>query len=140
MLRQGAGDLLLYLEARSLVLGVIASPRTTPAEFESFVEQLRRQSMRVHAAVTPTAMELEGVDAVLTKAVGELNVGGQGSAVLVVGSSEPILRAATAAEMFTARYHPPNAVREGVIQTFTVRDIDEVRVGIYRECYTLLYF
>lgn len=129
MLRQGAGDLLLYLAARSVRLGVIASPRTTPAEFESFVEQLRRQSTRVQAAITPMAIKLDGLDAVLTKAMGELDVGGRGSAVLVVGSSEPILSAATAAEMFTARYHPPNGVREGVIQTFTVRDIDGVSVG-----------
>lgn len=95
--------------------------------------------MRVQAAITPTAIKLEGVDAVLMKAMGELDVGGRGSAVLVVGSSEPILNAATAAEMFTARYHPPNGVREGVIQTFTVRGIDEVSVGKHGE-FDTLYF
>lgn len=126
MLRQGAGDLLLYLAARSVRLGVIASPRTTPIEFESFVKQLRQQSIHVWAAISPAAMESEGVDVGVARAGGELGVGNVGSAVLVVASSDPILRAATAAEMFTARYHPPNSRREGVIQTFVVRDIDEV--------------
>lgn len=85
------------------------------------------------------AIQLENVDVVLTKAIGDLDVGGRGSAVLVVGSSEPILRAATAAEMFTARYHPPNGVREGVIQTFTVRDIDEASVKKHCESETLYF-
>lgn len=133
MLRQGAGDLLTYISARSVRLGVIAGPRTTPGEFESFVRQLRQQSIRVSAAVPPEAMELDGVAAGVARASRELGVGGgggdaaaAGAEVLVVGSSEPLLSAATAAGMFTARYHPLNSRREGVIQTFTVRSIDEV--------------
>ncbi len=134
MLRQGAGDLLTYITARSVRLGVIAGPRTTPGEFESFVRQLRQQAIRVSAAVPPEAMELDGVAAGVARASRELGagVGGGGAAaagaeVLVVGSSEPLLSAATAAGMFTARYHPLNSRREGVIQTFTVRSIDEVK-------------
>lgn len=135
MLRQGAGDLLTYLAARSVRLGVIAGPCTTPGEFESFVRQLRQQSIRVAAAVSPEAMRLDGVAAGVTRAGKELGAGegrgggsgGRGAEVLVVGSSEPLLSAATAAEMFTARYRPPNSRPEGVIQNFTVRDIDEVK-------------
>lgn len=133
MLRQGAGDLLTYIAARSVRLGVIAGPRTTPEEFESFVRQLRQQSIRVSAAVSPEAVESGGVAAGVARASRELGAGegpggGAGGAeVLVVGSSEPLLSAATAAGMFTARYHPLNSRREGVIQTFTVRSIDEVR-------------
>lgn len=131
MLRQGAGDLLLYLAARSVRVGVIAGPSTTPAEFESFVQQLRQQSVVVGAAISPAAMNVEGMEASLAKAGDELSGGGgAGSEVLVVGSSDPILRAATAAKMFTARYHPPNSRRQGVIQTFVVRDIDEVRTVV----------
>lgn len=138
MLRQGAGDLLTYLAARSVRLGVIAGPQTTPGEFESFVKQLRQQSIRVAAAVSPEAMTLNGAAAGVDRAGRELGVargggeggegtGGRGAEVLVVGSSEALLRAATAAEMFTARYRPPNSRPEGVIQNFTVRDIDEVK-------------
>lgn len=136
MLRQGAGDLLLYLAARSVRVGVIAGPSTTPAEFESFVQQLRQQSVVVGAAISPAAMNVEGMEASLAKAGDELSGGGgAGSEVLVVGSSDPILRAATAAKMFTARYHPPNSRRQGVIQTFVVRDIDEVGAGFrWRFC------
>lgn len=129
MLRQGAGDLLTYIAARSIRVGVIAGPRTTPREFESFVRQLRQQSIRVTAAISPEVMELDGVEAGVVSAGKELGAGeggGVGADVLVVGSSEPLLSAATAAEMFTARYHPLNSRREGVIQTFTVRSIDEV--------------
>ena len=130
MLKQGAGDLLLYLAARSVRVGVIAGPSTTPAEFESFVRQLRQQSVIVRAAISPAAMKVEGMEASIAKAGGELSGGGgEGSEVLVVGSNDPILRAATAAKMFTARYHPPNSQRQGVIQTFVVRDIDEVSAG-----------
>ena len=51
----------------------------------------------------------------------------------VVGSSEPLLSAATAAEIFTARFHPLNSRRKGVIQTFKLRSIDEVNmVGFQR--------
>eukprot|EP00903_Cladosiphon_okamuranus_P008699 g8335.t1 len=133
MLRQGAGDLLTYIAARSVRLGVIAGPRTTPREFENFVKQLRQQSIRVTAAVPPEVVELEGMEAGLERASRELRVGeggGAGGGVLVVGSSEPLLSAATAAEMFTARFHPVNSRREGVIQTFTVRSIDEVRTVV----------
>lgn len=129
MLKQGAGDLLLYLAARSVRVGVIAGPSTTPAEFESFVRQLRQQAVVVRAAISPAAMDVEGMEASIAKAGSELGGGGGGGAgseVLVVGSSDPILRAASAAKMFTARYHPPNSQRQGVIQTFVVRDIDEV--------------
>lgn len=129
MLKQGAGDLLLYLAARSVRVGVMAGPRTTPAEFESFVRQLRQQSVNVRAAISPEAMDVEDMETSLSKAGGELGGAGAGSEVLVVGSSDPILRAATAAKMFTARYHPPNTRRQGVIQTFVVRDIDEVGAG-----------
>ena len=52
-LKQGAGDLLLYLAARSVRVGVIAGPTTTPAEFESFVGQLRQQSVIVRTAISP---------------------------------------------------------------------------------------
>ncbi|CAN0583520.1 unnamed protein product [Laminaria digitata] len=128
MLKQGAGDLLLYLAARSVRVGVIAGPSTTPAEFESFVRQLRQQAVVVRAAISPA---VEGTEASIAKAGSELGGGGgggggAGSEVLVVGSSDLILRAASAANMFTARYHPPNSQRQGVIQTFVVRDIDEV--------------
>lgn len=129
MLRQGAGDLLTYIAARSIRLGVIAGPRTTPREFESFVRQLRQQSIRVTAAIPPEVMELDGVEAGVVRAGIELGAGegsGRAAEVLVVGSSEPLLSAATAVEMFTARFHPLNSRREGVIQTFTVRSIDEV--------------
>lgn len=129
MLRQGAGDLLTYIAARSVRLGVIAGPRTTPRDFENFVNQLRQQSIRVTAAVPPEVVELEGMEAGVEKAGRELGVGeggGSGGGVLVVGSSEPLLSAATAVEMFTVRFHPLNSRREGVIQTFTVRSIDEV--------------
>lgn len=130
MLRQGAGDLLTYIAARSVRLGVIAGPQTTPREFENFVKQLRQQSIRVTVAVPPEVMELDGVEAGVERAARELGAGGgggRGANVLVVGSSEPLLSAATSAEMFTARFHPLNSRREGVIQTFTVRSIDEVR-------------
>lgn len=129
MLRQGAGDLLTYLAARSLRLGVIAGPQTSPREFESFVRQLRQQSIRVTTAVSPEDLELDGVEAGVVRASRELGMGegGRGGAdVLLVGSSNPLLSAATEANMFTARYYPPNSRREGVIQTFVVRDIDEV--------------
>lgn len=126
MLREGVGELLLYLATRSVRFGVIASPRTTPAEFNSFMEQLKTQSIDVRAAISPSAMLEDGVEAGVAKARVDLGAE-KSSAVLVVGASEPILRAATAFEMFTARYHPPNTMREGVIQTFTVRHIDEVR-------------
>lgn len=127
MLRPGAGDLLSYLASRSIRLGVIASPRTTPREFESFVQQLQQQSIKVWTAVSPQAIELDGGTAGVATIGSDFGRSGvSGSEVLVVGSSEPILRAATAAEMFTARYYPPNSRREGVIQTFTVREIDEV--------------
>lgn len=126
MLKQGAGDLLLYLAARSVRVGVIAGPRTTPSEFERFVQQLRQQAVVVGAAISPAAMSVEGMEASIAQAGDELGGAGAGSGVLVVGSSDPILRAATAAKMFTARYHPPNTQRQGVIQTFVVRDIDEV--------------
>lgn len=130
MLRQGAGDLLTYLAARSVRLGVIAGPQTSPREFESFVRQLRQQSIRVTTAVSPEDLELDGVEAGVVRASRELGVGGEGGRggadVLLVGSSNPLLSAATEANMFTARYYPPNSRREGVIQTFIVRDIDEV--------------
>lgn len=129
MLRQGAGDLLTYIAARSVRLGVIAGPRTTPREFENFVKQLRQQSIQVTAAVPPEVVELDGMGAGVERAGRELGAGeagGQAANILVVGSSEPLLSAATAAEMFTARFHPLNSRREGVIQTFTVRSIDEV--------------
>ncbi|CAM9336095.1 unnamed protein product, partial [Ectocarpus sp. 12 AP-2014] len=129
MLRQGAGDLLTYLAARSLRLGVIAGPQTSPREFESFVRQLRQQSIRVTTAVSPEDLELDGVEAGVVRASRELGMGegGEGGVdVLLVGSSNPLLSAATEANMFTARYYPPNSRREGVIQTFVVRDIDEV--------------
>ncbi|CAM9940402.1 unnamed protein product, partial [Ectocarpus fasciculatus] len=130
MLRQGAGDLLTYLAARSVRLGVIAGPQTSPREFESFVRQLRQQSIRVMTAVSPEDLELDGVEAGVVRASRELGVGGEGGGggadVLLVGSSNPLLSAATEANMFTARYYPPNSRREGVIQTFIVRDIDEV--------------
>lgn len=127
MLKEGVGDLLLYLAGRSVRLGVIASPNTTPREFENFVEQLRVQSTAVRAAIPPATLSVEGVEVGVAQACTEFGVD-RNSDVLVVGSSDAILRAATAAEMFTARYHPPNSVREGVIQTFTVRDIDEVGI------------
>lgn len=133
MLKQGAGDLLLYLAARSVRLGLIASPRTSQGEFERFVAQLRQQSVLVRAAIAPAAMEMDGVEPSVARAGGELGVH-VGSEVLVVGSSDPILRAATVAQMFTARYHPPNTRREGVIQTFVVRDIDEVGRKIASSC------
>ncbi|CAM9929577.1 unnamed protein product, partial [Ectocarpus sp. 12 AP-2014] len=129
MLRQGAGDLLTYLAARSLRLGVIAGPQTSPREFESFVRQLRQQFIRVTTAVSPEDLELDGVEAGVIRASRELGVGEGargGADVLLVGSSNPLLSAATEANMFTARYYPPNSRREGVIQTFVVRDIDEV--------------
>ena len=126
MLRKGAGNLLLYLATRSVQLGLIASPRTSPWEFDSFVGQLRQQSVKVRVAISPEAVEAQGMEAGVAKALSELGVHGVGSEVLVVGSSDPILRAATAAKMFTARYHPPNTRKEGAIQTFIVRDIDEV--------------
>lgn len=129
MLRQGAGDLLTYIAARSVRLGVIAGPRTTPGEFESFVKQLRQQSIQVTAAVPPEVVESDGMEAGVERAGRELGAGEGGARaanVLVVGSSEPLLSAATAANMFTARFHPLNSRREGVIQTFTVRSIDEV--------------
>ncbi|CAM9828844.1 unnamed protein product, partial [Hapterophycus canaliculatus] len=88
MLRQGAGDLLTYLAARSVRLGVIAGPSTTPNEFESFVQQLRQQSIRVTAAISPEALEDEGVEAGVIRASRELVVGGAGggeSEVLLVG-------------------------------------------------------
>ncbi|CAB1119944.1 unnamed protein product [Ectocarpus sp. CCAP 1310/34] len=133
MLRQGAGDLLTYLAARSLRLGVIAGPQTSPREFESFVRQLRQQSIRLKTTVSPEDLELDGVEAGVVRASRELGMGegGVGGAdVLLVGSSNPLLSAATEANMFTARYYPPNSRREGVIQTFVVRDIDEVRTVV----------
>lgn len=131
MLRKGAGNLLLYLAGRSVHLGVIASPRTSPAEFKSFVDQLRQQSIKVRVAISPEVVEAEGVDAGVAKVFSELGLHGVGSEVLVVGSSDPILRAATAIKMFTARYHPPNTRREGVIQTFIVREIEEASQRYY---------
>lgn len=129
LLREGVGDLLLYLAARSVRLGVIASPETTPVEFDNFVEQLQIQSTDVRSAISPEVFSAEGGDGLragLAKAGRDLGVEGNSPAVLVVGFSEAILRAATTAEMFTARYHPPNSVREGVVQNFTVRQVDEV--------------
>lgn len=129
LLREGVGELLLYLAARSVRLGVIASPETTPAEFDNFVEQLQIQSTNVQAAISPEVFSAEGgsgLRAGLARAGRDLGVEGNSSAVLVVGFSEVILRAATATEMFTARYHPPNSVREGVVQNFTVQEVDEV--------------
>lgn len=128
LLREGVGDLLLYLASRSIRLGVIASPETTPKEFENFVEQLRIQSTNVRAAISPDvfADDGAGLKAGVAQACAAFGVD-NGSAVMVVGFSDSIIQAATAAEMFTARYHPPNSVREGVVQTFTVEHIDEVR-------------
>eukprot|EP00752_Nemacystus_decipiens_P005130 g4654.t2 len=132
-MEKGAGDLLTYIAARSVRLGVIAGPRTTPEEFDNFVKQLRQQSIRVTVAVPPEVVELDGMEAGVERAGRELGAGedgGRAANVLVVGSSEPLLSAATAAEMFTARFHPLNSRREGVIQTFTVRSIDEVRTVV----------
>ncbi|CAN0247987.1 unnamed protein product, partial [Scytosiphon promiscuus] len=72
MLRQGAGDLLTYLAARSVRLGVIAGPSTTQNEFESFVQQLRQQSIRVTAAISPEALGDGGVEAGVARASREL--------------------------------------------------------------------
>lgn len=126
MLRPGAGDLLLYLAARCVRLGVIASPQTTPQEFESFVKQLREQAIEVQAAIPPAMLELEGVEASVARACSDFGASGVGHEVMVVGSNDPILLAANAAKMFTTRYHPPNSRREGVIQTYVIRNIDEV--------------
>ncbi|CAN0598311.1 unnamed protein product, partial [Laminaria digitata] len=69
-------DLLLYLAARSVRVGVIAGPSTTPAEFESFVRQLRQQAVVVRAAISPAAMDVEGMEASIAKAGSELGGGG----------------------------------------------------------------
>lgn len=132
MLREGVGELLLYLASRSVRLGVIASPRTTNTEFNNFMEQLRAQSISVRAAISPDAVSDIGVEAGVARACADLDVG-RNSAIMVVGSSDAILRAAYDAEMFTTRFYPPNSVREGVIQSFVVRDVDEVRQGVPRD-------
>lgn len=132
MLREGVGEILLYLATRSVHIGVIASPQTTPIEFDNFIEQLRIQSTRIRATISPLTVSEEGMETGLAKAYADLDVK-RTSAVLVVGSTEAILCAANAAEMFTARYNSPNSMREGVIQSFTVRHINEVR-WVMQEC------
>ncbi|CAM9356655.1 unnamed protein product, partial [Choristocarpus tenellus] len=124
MLREGAGELLLYLAARSMRLGVIAGPNTTQEEFSRFVVQLREQDVGLKTVITPEEVEAKGLESCLH--IASQSLGAKGGGVMVVSSDDPILGAASVVGMHTARYHQLNTRRGSVIATSVVRDIDEV--------------
>ncbi|CAM9791279.1 unnamed protein product [Discosporangium mesarthrocarpum] len=128
LLKEGAGELLLFLAARSMCMGIIAGPGTAPEEFESFVSQLEEQGSAARVAVGPEELEEQGLDACLRAAA--LKLGVEGSGLMVVSSDDPTLGAGSSAGMYTVRVHKPNTRRGSATANFVIRGVDEVRTAV----------